>query len=162
MVLPALKRNLSHKPGLFSRATSNRAVGKVILLMGEVTFPTEKSFCKRERSFLRRRNHFANGSSHFSGAEVALLMGEVVFPAEKSPGKFAGWQVLRQKPCKMAFSPPERVSNGSHQAFRPAGKTISVMPTGFHRHGLVPKNGRLRDETDEVFQCLGLTPLRQS
>jgi hypothetical protein len=34
-------------------------------------------------------------------------MGAIVFPAEKSPGKFAGWQVLRQKPSKMAFSPPE-------------------------------------------------------
>jgi hypothetical protein len=35
-------------------------------------------------------------------------MGEVVSPAEKSFGKFAGWQVLRQKPSKKAISPPEQ------------------------------------------------------
>jgi hypothetical protein len=80
---------LSHKPGLFSGATSNRAVGKVILLMGVVIFPAEKSFCKWEKSFLRRKSRSAHGSSHFSDGEIVLQMGAVVFPAEKSPGKFA-------------------------------------------------------------------------
>jgi hypothetical protein len=77
MFLPALKRNLCHKPGLFFGATSNRAVGKVILLMGEtallmgaVIFPAEKSFCSREKSFFRRGSRFANGRSRFSGGKV--------------------------------------------------------------------------------------------
>jgi hypothetical protein len=103
MVLPALKRNLSHKPGLFSRATSNSAVGKVILLMGEVVFPAEKSFCKRERSFLRRRNHFAHGSSHFSDGKVVLQMGGAISPAEKS---FCKWE-------KSFFRRGSRFANGS-------------------------------------------------
>jgi hypothetical protein len=62
---------LSHKPGLFSGATSNRAVGKVILLMGVVIFPAEKSFCKWEQSFFRRKSRSAHGRSHFSDRKVA-------------------------------------------------------------------------------------------
>jgi len=68
------------------RATSNRAVGKVILQMGAVVFPAEQSFCKWEQSFckweqsfckweqsfFRRKSHFVNVSSHFSGGKVVL------------------------------------------------------------------------------------------
>ena len=110
MFLPALKRNLCHKPGLFFGATSNRAVGKVILLMGEtallmgaVIFPAEKSFCSREKSFcsreksfFRRRNrfthgriHFANGSSRFSDGKVVL---QICKPPYKLAKPFYSWE----------------------------------------------------------------------
>jgi hypothetical protein len=53
-----------------TRATSNRAVGKVAWQMGAVVFPAEKSFGSWEQPFFRRRSRFANVSSHFSGGKV--------------------------------------------------------------------------------------------
>jgi hypothetical protein len=60
-----------------TRATSNRAVGKVAWQMGAVIFPAEKSFGKFA-------DHHTNLQNHLSGGEIVLQMGAVVFPAEKS------------------------------------------------------------------------------
>jgi len=90
MVLPLLKKkpagrllfrlfHLSHKPGLFSRATNaqagesgHSAVSRASRPMRPATAPLEKSFGKCERPFFRRRSRIANGSSHFSGVKVTL------------------------------------------------------------------------------------------
>jgi hypothetical protein len=70
-------------------------MGEIVLLMGEIVL-------------LMGEIVLLMGEVALLMGEVVLLMGEVVFPTEKSPGTFAGWQVLRQKPSKTAFSPPER------------------------------------------------------
>ena len=73
----------------FANGSRRFSGGAVVLQMGAVVFPAEKSFCKLEQSFFRRRSRFANVSSHLSGGKVTLQMGAVIYPAEKSFCKFA-------------------------------------------------------------------------
>ena len=52
----------------------------------------------------------------------------------------------RQKPSKKAVSPSGRGLNGSHQVFRPAGKTVPLVRIGFiltKRNARVTKYAKL-------------------
>ena len=61
------------------RATSNRAVGKVILQMGAVVFPAEQSFCKWELSFCKWEQSFCKWEQSFCKWELSFCKWELSF-----------------------------------------------------------------------------------
>ena len=66
----------------FANGSSHFSGGKVTLQMGAVVFPAEKSLCKWEQSFFRRKSRFAN-------LQTTTQTCKTIFPAEKS---FYKWE----------------------------------------------------------------------
>ena len=66
----------------FANGSSRFSGGKVTLQMGAVIFPAEKSLCKWEQSFFRRKSRFAN-------LQTTTQTCKTIFPTEKS---FYKWE----------------------------------------------------------------------